>query len=244
MVTHSAVELIDRVYELRQDFLPSAPYFKERVILAPRNSDVDELNDILLDRLPTPLKSFYSFDQVVEDSATDGRLTADEVAPEYLRSMRISGYPPGELKLKLGCLLILLRNLAPERGLCNGTRMMLRHMTDRILEVQIMGGKHDGDFALIPKIKLFPQDSNSASPIIDFFRVQFPVQLALAISINKSQGQSVNVVGVDLSKPVFTHGQLYVALSRATSGRRVTVLLPEEQGYRAHNVIYPDVLLD
>ena len=47
------------------------------------------------------------------------------------------------------------------------------------------------------------------------------------MSINKSQGQSVKKVGIDLQTPVFTHGQLYVALSRCTTKQGVKVLFPE-----------------
>jgi hypothetical protein len=63
-------------------------------------------------------------------------------------------------------------------------------------------------------------------------RLQYPVRLAFSMTMNKSQGQSLRYVGVDLREEVFSHGQLYVALSRATSGDRVSVLLPETNGGR------------
>ncbi len=76
-------------------------------------------------------------------------------------------------------------------------------------------------------------------------RRQFPVRLAFAMSINKAQGQSVRWVGIDLRVPVFTHGQLYVALSRATSARRIRVLLPPNtENNSVLNVVYPEVLVD
>jgi hypothetical protein len=61
-----------------------------------------------------------------------------------------------------------------------------------------------------------------------FHRLQFPVKLAFALTINKSQGQSLDSVGLDLTSSVFTHGQLYVALSRATSSSKIAVLLPAD----------------
>jgi hypothetical protein len=56
-------------------------------------------------------------------------------------------------------------------------------------------------------------------------RLQFPVRPAFAMTINKSQGQTLKMVGVHLPKTVFCHGQLYVALSRAGSKRAVRVLV-------------------
>ncbi|KAI8528138.1 hypothetical protein RHMOL_Rhmol12G0127900 [Rhododendron molle] len=74
-------------------------------------------------------------------------------------------------------------------------------------------------------------------------RRQFPVRLAYAMTINKAQGQSVKFVGVDLRTPVFSHGQLYVALSRCKSFDRINVLLPEEAIDSTTNIVYPEVLL-
>ena len=64
------------------------------------------------------------------------------------------------------------------------------------------------------------------------------------MTINKSQGQSVKHVGIDLHTPVFTHGQLYVALPRATAKNQIYVLFPQgEAGSQTQNVVYPEVLL-
>jgi ATP-dependent exoDNAse (exonuclease V) alpha subunit len=57
-----------------------------------------------------------------------------------------------------------------------------------------------------------------------FKRKQFPVRLSFAMTINKSQGQTIPNVGVYLPEPVFSHGQLYVALSRATATSNIKVL--------------------
>ena len=64
------------------------------------------------------------------------------------------------------------------------------------------------------------------------------------MTVNKSQGQSFNFVGVNLHIPVFTHGQLYVALSRVTDIRGLSLLLPEGGDATITNIIYPEVLLD
>ncbi|KAF6149202.1 hypothetical protein GIB67_026058, partial [Kingdonia uniflora] len=74
-------------------------------------------------------------------------------------------------------------------------------------------------------------------------RRQFPLRLALTMTINKSQGQSVKFVGIDLTTSIFSHGQLYVALSRCTSPKRINVLLPPDTANTTINIVYPDVLL-
>jgi hypothetical protein len=75
-------------------------------------------------------------------------------------------------------------------------------------------------------------------------RLQYPVRLAFSITINKSQGQSLRHVGIDIREEVFSHGQLYVALSRSTSGNRVKVLTPETTaGYDGlcRNIVFTEV---
>ncbi|KAI8524316.1 hypothetical protein RHMOL_Rhmol13G0141000 [Rhododendron molle] len=74
-------------------------------------------------------------------------------------------------------------------------------------------------------------------------RHQFSVKLAYAMTINKSQGQSVKFVGVDLRTRVFSHGQLYEALSRCTSGDYTSVLLSSDASNSTTNIVYPEVLL-
>jgi hypothetical protein len=116
-------------------------------------------------------------------------------------------------------------------------------MSERILEVRLVGGDHDGEIVFIPRISLMP--TNSTDFTFKFSQRQFPVRLAFALTINKSQGQSVKFVGLDLRIPVFSHGQLYVALSRATTEQRIKVLLPDNATTdETTNVVYPEVLLD
>ena len=104
----------------------------------------------------------------------------------------------------------------------------------------MLGGSFHRQLWLIPRIKLTSTDGEL--PFI-VSRRQFPTRLCFAMTVNKSQGQSFNFVGVDLRIPVFTHGQLYVALSRVTDIRGLSLLLPREGGAATTNIIYPEVLL-
>jgi ATP-dependent exoDNAse (exonuclease V) alpha subunit len=135
---------------------------------------------------------------------------------------------------------MLLRNLDPVHGLCNGTRMTILRASTRCLEVRLNGGTFDGETRLIYRTKL---TSNEGDFHFQLTRLQFPVRLAFAMTINKSQGQSLTHVGIDLQAPVFTHGQLYVALSRATDVRNISILIKESNVDEVtDNIVYPEAL--
>ena len=119
--------------------------------------------------------------------------------------------------------------------------MILLQVSRHVVQVRIMGGEYDGNVELIPRISLTPT-STCAEYAFSLQWHQLPVRLAFAISINKAQGQSVKYVGLNLRAPVFSHGQLYVALSCATSSDRVKVLLPARTlALRTTNVVYPEI---
>ncbi len=110
-----------------------------------------------------------------------------------------------------------------------------------MLECRLLSGNNAGKTVFIPRITI---NADTAELPIAFSRRQFPVRLAFAMTINKSQGQSVTYVGLDLHTPIFSHGQLYVALSRCTSGQRIQVLFPDtEKGTNTLNIVYPEALL-
>jgi ATP-dependent DNA helicase PIF1 len=90
----------------------------------------------------------------------------------------------------------------------------------------------------IPRIKLFSKDGDLPYTLE---RVQFPVRPCFAITVNKSQGQSLHTVGVDLQLPAFSHGQLYVALSRVTDVYELSLLLREDVS-TIRNIVYPELL--
>ncbi|KAF7372298.1 ATP-dependent DNA helicase [Mycena venus] len=241
VVTRDSDNLIDTIFPGIDGPTPPPSYFLERSILAARNGDVDGLNEDVLSRMVGEPRAFISADKVTTEAGADDPQVNDAMPAEYLRSLDASGLAPGELSLKVGCPIILLRNLAPASGLCNGTRLVVRRMSDRVLEAEILGGEHSGQISFIPRITMTPSGNTRDFAFI-LSRLQFPVRLAFAISINKAQGQSVKFVGIDLRVPVFTHGQLYVALSRATSRSRVQVLLPaRSHENRTLNVVFPQI---
>ena len=69
-----------------------------------------------------------------------------------------------------------------------------------------------------PKREYCEMHNNPYTVGFHLSRRQFALQLAFAMTINKSQGQPVKNVGIHFQTPVFTHGQFYVTMSRCTSG--------------------------
>ena len=97
----------------------SAEYFLDRTILACRNDEVDDINEAVLAKFPGNAHTLLSADSV---QTQDGAVNDHQPYPtEYLNSLRASGLPLSKLTLKPGCPIMLLCNLDPSKGLCNGT---------------------------------------------------------------------------------------------------------------------------
>lgn len=160
---------------------------------------------------------------------------------EFLNTITSSGLPPHKMLLKVGCPIMLLRNIDQANGLCNGTRLIVTQLGNTVIEAVTLNGSHPNQRVLIPRMDMNP--SNSSMPF-KMKRRQFPISLSFAMTINKSQGQSLRDVGLYLARSVFTHGQLYVALSRVRSMDGLKIVIGdgyEINGKRMMNVVYREV---
>jgi len=102
---------------------------------------------------------------------------------------------------------MLLKNFSPP-NICNDTRLLVKVLRDNLIVITILTGQAAAQLAHIPHIPMIPTHLP-----ITFKRLQFPMKVSFALTINKSQGQIFSLVGIDLRKECFSHEQLYVGLS-------------------------------
>ncbi|UYV67936.1 hypothetical protein LAZ67_5002546 [Cordylochernes scorpioides] len=223
-VVESSESLYEKVFpNIGVNYL-SEEWLCARTILAPKNSTVLEINNTILNSIPGESKIYRSIDTMVDPDESVS------YPPEFLNSLELSGTPSHKIVLKVGVPVILIRNLDPPR-LCNGTRLCITQMGINVLQARILTGSFRGEEVLIPRIPIISNDLP-----FKFRRLQFPVMVAFAMTINKSQGQTLQVVGVHLESPCFSHGQLYVACSRVSSPKNLFVF--SSTFSKTRNIVY------
>jgi ATP-dependent exoDNAse (exonuclease V) alpha subunit len=233
-IPNNFCNLVDSLETLKNSVFPDIQrcfndhkWLCERAILAPKNNDVNAINLQIQKQLPGNDISYKSIDTVVDiDQAV-------QYPTEFLNSLEPPGMPLHNLVLKVGSPIMLLRNLDAPR-LCNGTRLCVKSLMPHVIEATILTGCSKGEDVFIPRIPMIPSDMT-----FEFKRLQFPVRLAFAMSINKAQGQSLKVAGISLETPCFSHGQLYVACSRVGAGQNLFVFAPDG---KTRNVVYETAL--
>lgn len=187
-------------------------------MLCTLNKRVDEINAKVLDRYVGGDFIFAHAAHARSEESEGGvdALSRTFATPEYMASVCQHGVPPATLTLKLGCVLLLTRNLLNSLGLVNGTRAVLLSATQRTLEVETVPPIGSGQAPQrynLPRITFTLTTPGG----LHFLRRQFPVRLAYATTSNKGQGQTLLRVVNDSRDEAFAHGQAYVADSRTTS---------------------------
>ncbi|XP_074342440.1 uncharacterized protein LOC141679997 [Apium graveolens] len=145
------------------------------------------------------------------------------------------------LSVMVGVVVKLMRNLNQIMGLCNGTRMIVKSCRKNSIKCEILCGSHVGTKHLIPRIKMIPSDTNWP---FELKRIQFLIQIGYAMIINKSQGQSLDTVELYLPRAAFSHGHIYVAISRVTRPEGLHILIDNDDGSSTNitnNVVFEEV---
>ncbi|XP_076946714.1 uncharacterized protein LOC143618348 [Bidens hawaiensis] len=208
------------------------------------NEVVDEINDRLLSMFPGDSKEYLSSDSICPDENINDAIDPSLYSPDVLNGLKIPGLPHHKLAIKVGVPVMLLRNINQKEGFCNGTRLKVVSLGKHVIEVEVIAGSNLGTRTLIHRIALTPSDKRIP---FKFQRRQFPIAVCFAMTINKSQGQSLSRVGLFFKQPVFSHGQLYVALSRVKSRDGIKLVIFDKDGNltnRTSNVVYKEVFRD
>lgn len=142
---------------------------------------------------------------------------------EFLNGLKFSGMPNHELNLKVGTPV-----------------MSVTRLENHVLEAKILTGNNSSQKVLIPRMSHTSSDPRMS---FKFERRQFPLIVSYAMTINKSQEQSFSHFGLFLKKPVFSHDQLYVVISRVRSRSVLKILICDKDSNNTctTNVVYKEV---
>ncbi len=233
---NSIEELINFVYDDLQNEEASA----KRAILSGTNKNIDELNKQVLSKLPGDEFELLSADScVIDNKSPDEKF----VPTDILHRMTEPGVPDHCIKVKKGAICLIIRNLSFDDGLVNGSKVIIRHATNRIVQADLLRDGLQPIRVSIPRINFVFRPPQST---VTISRRQFPLRVAYCLTFNKCQGQTLDKVGLDLRTDVFAHGQLYVALGRVRNRKSIKVLVSEERVCDnvafTRNIVYPELL--
>lgn len=202
--------------DLNQRYLPGFTSTQSFITLSPRNAKVNLINQRELANLETPLFTF------------DANITGD-FDPKLFPTER-------RLHLKIGAQVMFLKN-DPDRNFVNGTIGKVVDLGEDFVKVFSDEPGSPGEIKVSPMLweviryKLPKgKPDNIETEVVGTFE-QYPLKLAWAVTIHKSQGKTFDKVIIDMDKGAFEFGQTYVALSRCRSLEGIVLkqkLLPRD----------------
>jgi hypothetical protein len=140
----------------------------------------------------------------VEDLGLD---TPDSIL-DYVAKNTPPGLPPHSLTIKTNGIFRLLRNFSVDRGLVKNIRVVVVHVGKRLITVRLLRGIAGGTRMIDDEDFLIPRTAFTAALPSGhtLLRCQFPLAPAYATTFNSCQGLTLDIVGVDLTRPAFSHG--------------------------------------
>ena len=208
----------------------------QRAVITGTNRVVDALNAKILTMLHGEEFSLFSVTRLCSDDTKLQNL----ITTEFLHSLKSPGVPEHELKLKLNCLCMVTRNISVQDRLMNNTKVIVREISRHLVTVETLMERRQ---FVLPRI-IFRFTLPRSGLVIE--RRQFPLRLCYAITVNKSQGQTLDRVCLDLREHPFAHEQLYVGASRVRDHSNILILTQNDHLHHGcaltKNIVYQDLL--
>jgi ATP-dependent DNA helicase PIF1 len=259
--TTSITDVIDFVFPA--EILDHPEECIKRAILSPFNTFVDQFNSTIRDSVPGSARTYLSSDTVEGDEGIPTGALSVLSDPEFLNSLQEPGIPPHELTLKVGAICRFTRNFDPSRGLTKNTRVIVRALFRYTVEVETIPAVVAGiiinavctSHPLIYFMLKLSVQVRLHIPRINFHfqpagfnfivhRKQMPLALCYATTFNGCQGLTVKKLALDLRRAVFSHGQLYSAMTRVPDAKNVMILKYEDELDKpTNNIVWQELLL-
>lgn len=171
-----------------------------------------------------------------------------ETDPDFLSLINHNGIPLHHLRLKVGAICSLMRNMSVKKGLVKNARLIIKCLHHRFIQVRLINNLtgHIGDPLCIPRIRFEFTPPNCSWTVN---RIQFPLRLAYATTFHGCVGLTIDKTVFDTRTDVFTHGQLYTSLSHVRNRADTRLLRNEptqpddEHLHLTPNIVYKDLLL-
>jgi hypothetical protein len=193
------------------------------VVQYPLQSQVLELDALTVGRFSAiiplrPRLTLFPETYLSCNSVKEIRDAAHHLPPtlrsDYLAMLSEPGVPPHELYLKVGSICSVMRYLCIEKGLVKNIHVRVVELHRHIVRVDLL---RDQSTSIVDRLFYLPRISFEFHPRQTSWTVerrQFPLRLAYAITFNSCQGLTLDKVVLDLTTPIFAHGQFYTSLSR------------------------------
>ena len=229
---------LQHVYCLKnlQQASENPEYFRNWVIFCTHNDTAAEHNTQILAQLSEQICKFHSVNTTDVNDDSD----VHKLSVKFLASLNPAELPSAILELKIKAFVMLLQNMHLQIELCNDTYIIIICLHCLCIEASILSEQFADQRHILYRINLTTQEGDYLWIII---RKQFSVHLCFAITINKSQGQSLSVVDLNVQYQCFLHDQLYVTLSQITDIECLYLLENFNAQGKVQNVVYSEVFL-
>ena len=200
------------------------------------NVQVDKWNSKVQKLNPNSSVTLLSKDQFSDTDDPHGilaKMITENVLNQFVGDG--SSIPPHSLLLKKNDICILLRSVNKREKFTTNTRVRIVEIRRHTIRIALADENQPGNFMELSRF-LF-EATLPYGKSYKMTRRQFPLRLAYAMSINKAQGQTLYKAAIDLTSPCFTHGQLYVAMSRIQDASNTMILVDTEHADIENNVI-------